>query len=92
MQGKTNQNMLQGKSKLRLICRQLRVLSGFLFFASLIFITVSCQDLDEDDGYFDKETGLYKYVYPNRKGRSASDLKVQSPRPGKTQQNSRNCI
>ena len=52
----------------------------------LIFCT-SCQRLDEDGGYFDEKSGIYKYVSPSRDlGKSAANVKVKSPRPEEKQQ------
>lgn len=49
--------------------------------ALLSLFCLSCQKLDEDGGYFDEKSGIYKYVSPRRDlEKSASSLKIKSPR------------
>ena len=52
----------------------------------LVFLLNSCHDLDEDGGYYDKKTGQYKYVRPNKRGINQAEQKVDQLRPGELQQ------
>ena len=67
------------------------VLSLFRFYWACILLILlfcaSCQKLDEDGGYFDEKTGVYKYVSPRRDmGKSSAYLSVKNPRAGEQQQ------
>lgn len=53
---------------------------------SLWFALSSCQELDEDGGYYNKKTGKYKYITPSKRGVGQSALKVQQLRVGELQQ------
>jgi hypothetical protein len=58
----------------------------FLFILFPLFLS-NCEKLDEDGGYYDEDTSLYKYVFPNRtKSKYTWELKNKTLRPGQAQQ------
>ena len=59
----------------------------FLVLGVLPLLISTCEKLDEDGGYYDEKTNLYKYVFPNRTNSDwTSDLKIKTLQPGKSQQ------
>ena len=58
-----------------------------ILFLIVLICNPACQKLDDEGGYYDEKTGLYKYVFPNRKkGINTADLKIKTPQPGVEQQ------
>jgi len=59
----------------------------FFILSLLPLLLSNCEKLDKDGGYYDEETSLYKYVFPNRtNSKWTSELKIKTLRPGEAQQ------
>jgi len=59
----------------------------FFILGVLPLLISTCQKLDEDGGYYDEKTSLYKYIFPNRTNSEwTSNLKIKTLRPGESQQ------
>lgn len=58
----------------------------YILLFVLLFPLHSCMELDEDGGYYDEKTKLYKYVDATRKGEKASKINLRPPIAGETQQ------
>ncbi len=58
-----------------------------ILFGFLPLLLSNCEKLDKDGGYYDEETSLYKYVFPNRtNSKWTSELKIKTLQPGEEQQ------